>query len=315
VFIVFEMSVSVRSLFTPDELSLELDWLKARDTLLGENYEKQDVKRALELASASQHPKCQWLASLFAEKTVTTAEGARDVFLSEEKKSPASLCFAALLVWDDALLLQSADLGYPFAQTKMARMIEEERLRFAKSAASQRERDGFFWLGHCYEFCFGCDKDLGKARECHLIAAQLGCVWSMSELGRLFDESDPQRWFWCGRAAVIGLADSFLDSFSGVVDKFNSGSGNGDVVFQIGKALNGHVSAERRELFSYGYMFDDLIGPASSAISFHKSQLAACRRAVDMWSHVGIRCGVVKDIRVLIGKLVWETRDLALYKV
>jgi hypothetical protein len=81
------MSVSIHSLFTPDELVLEVEFLKARDMLLGENYEKRDVKRALELAAASEHPQCQWLTSLFAGKTVSTVKEARDVFLAHEKKS------------------------------------------------------------------------------------------------------------------------------------------------------------------------------------------------------------------------------------
>jgi hypothetical protein len=79
--------------------------------------------------------------------------------------------------------------------------------------------------------------------------------------------------------------------------------------------LNGHVNAETRTIFGTGRYFGSCIGPANSAISFYKAQVASCRRAVDAWSHVGIRCSVVKDIRVLIGKFVWDTRDLALYKV
>jgi hypothetical protein len=142
----FKMSVSIKSLFTSDEISLELEWLEARDTLLGGNEVKLDVKRALKLAAASDHPSCQWLTGVFAEKTVTTVKEACDVFLAEEK-SPASLCFVALLSGpvNRALLRQSADLGYPLAQAKMAGLTEgEESFRFAKSAASQRERDGFF---------------------------------------------------------------------------------------------------------------------------------------------------------------------------
>jgi hypothetical protein len=91
------MSVSIQSLFTPDELALELEWLKARDMLLGDKYIEQDVNRGLELAASSDHPSCQWLTGLFANKTVTTVKEARAVFLAEGKKSPASLCFAALL--------------------------------------------------------------------------------------------------------------------------------------------------------------------------------------------------------------------------
>jgi hypothetical protein len=311
------MSVSVHSFFTPIEFALEIEYLKVRDLLLGQNYVFQDVKRAIELTAASQHPQCQWLTSLFAGKTVSTNQEARDVFLAEEKKSPASLCFAAVLYpGDEALLRQSADLGYPLAQAKMAEETSgEEQFRCAKFAASQRDRVGFFWLGICCEHNMGCEKDLDKARECYLVAAQLGLVESMSAFGRLVDESDPLRWLWSGRAAELGQPGLFLGKFSELIEKFNSGSGNCAVMFQIGKALSGHASAEKGTIFGKSKKFDKLIGPANSAISFYKSQLYACRRAVDVWSVCAARIGVVKDIRVLIGKLVWETRDLALYKV
>jgi hypothetical protein len=95
--IFFQMSVSIQSLFAPDELSLELVWLEARDTLLGENCIDRDVKRALELAAACKHPEAIWLTSLFAGKIANSAEEARDVFLTDLKNSPASLCFAASL--------------------------------------------------------------------------------------------------------------------------------------------------------------------------------------------------------------------------
>jgi hypothetical protein len=308
------MSVSIQSLFTPDEFALELEWLKARDTLLGENCVKRDVKQALELAAASDHPQCQWLISVFAGKTVKNPNEARSVFLAEEKKSPASVCFATLLSRpvDFLLLRHCADMGQPLAQAEMA-STSEEKFDFAKSAAGQLERNGFYWLGWSYERGSGCEKDLEKARECFLAAAQLGHVSSMGCLARLLEKSYPRQWFWWGRAAVLGDPNPFLCEFCGPVQEFNSGSGNGAVVFQIGKAMNGHV--EKRTIFGRPYNFDKWIGPANSAISFYKSQLVGCRLAVDAWSHVGIRFSVVKDIRVLIGKLIWETRDLALYKV
>jgi hypothetical protein len=315
------MSVSIPSLFTLDELALELEWLKARDTLLGENCIEQDVKRALELAAASNHPQCQWFTSLFAGTSVTTVQEARDVFLSEGKKSPASLCFAALLSdpVDEALLRQSAELGCSVAQAWMVVRTEgEERFRLAKTAASQRERDGFCWLGDCYENGDVCERNLEKARECHVIGSQLGLVVSMIGLAALLDGSDPQRWVWWGRAAVLGLPIWFLHRFVSEVQKFNSGSGNRSVVFLIEKALNGHVSVEKRTVFGvnyYDFSFGQLIGPANLAISFYKSQLSSCRRAVDTWSLCCLRLNIYKDIRVFMGKMIWETRDLALFDV
>jgi hypothetical protein len=98
------------------------------------------------------------------------------------------------------------------------------------------------------------------------------------------------------------------------VQQFESGTGNAAVVFQIGRALNENGDVEKRTIFGLSRNFDNCVGPANSAVSFYKSQISACRRAVDAWSHVGLRFNVVKDIRVLIGKMVWETRELMLFE-
>jgi hypothetical protein len=304
---------SIGSLFTASELANEKQWLEARDLLTGRNFVTQNVMRALELAAACPHKEALWLTGVFAGKIVLAGKDVKDVLLLEEKNLPSSLCLAALLSdpHDTVLLRRSAELGHPLAQALIVRVVsngEEEKFRLANSSASQCERDGFFWLGYCCGHGFGCEKDLDTARECYLIAAQLGLVDAMRCLGLLLDGSDPQRWFWFGRAAVLRLPSPLLNSFSFQVQGFNSGSRNGDIVFQIGKVLSDQVSVQKRTIFGKDYKFGELIDPANSAI-------AACRLAVDAWSHVGIRCGVVKDIRVLIGKSVWESRDLALYKV
>ena len=60
----------------------QLEYYTVRDTFLGHNNVKQDVKRALELASTCQHPDAKWLLKVFAGKDVTTKEEARVVFLA-----------------------------------------------------------------------------------------------------------------------------------------------------------------------------------------------------------------------------------------
>ena len=109
----------------------------------------------------------------------------------------------------------------------------------------------------------------------------------MSEFADLMDETDPLRWVWWGKAAHFGGCASFLYNFWKVVRDFKSGSGSAQCVFQIGQALNGCVDEEEREIFGEEDDFDNLIGPANDAIGFYKSQLAACRRAVDTWTLVG----------------------------
>jgi hypothetical protein len=36
-------------------------------------------------------------------------------------------------------------------------------------------------------------------------------------------------------------------------------------------------------------------------------------KAVDSWTIIGLRNGVVKDIRKMIGKMIWDAREQAAY--
>jgi hypothetical protein len=63
----------------PEDLQQLLAWYKIRDTLLGQNYIVQNVKKALELAAVavSEHPFAVWLRKFFARRLVNTREEAR----------------------------------------------------------------------------------------------------------------------------------------------------------------------------------------------------------------------------------------------
>jgi TPR repeat protein len=214
-------------------------------------------------------------------------------------------------------LHRSVELGYAVAEALMAdRTRGEEKFKFAKLAAAQGERGGFPWLGVCFYDGQGCERDWDKAKENFLFASELGHFGSsMLRLGGLLDECDPQRWRWWGRAAALGESWSFVSFFSYQVKLFNSGSGSAAVVFAIGRALNGHVNEQARTIFNDGATFNSLIGPAKQAIAFYDAQIKATKDAMYAWTQVGIRWKVVKDVRKLIAKLIWDSKEEALYNV
>jgi TPR repeat protein len=74
-----------------------------------------------------------------------------------------------------------------------------------RKSTAQGERDGFYWLGRCYEDGSGCEQDAERGKANILIAAELGHVNAMICLGELFDKDDPQRFVWFGRAAADGI--------------------------------------------------------------------------------------------------------------
>jgi hypothetical protein len=297
-------------------LATLLEWYKIRDTLFGENFVFRNIPSALQLASSCQHPDARWLTEACAGKDVTTVQDAKRVFSSLGQNDARALCFAWLLDRRDLTLLRrSAELGFAFAQAWMAWKTEGyESFELAQLAAAQGERDGFFRLGVCFRDGKGCEKDLHKAKENFLLASERGDVYSMERLGHLLDESDPQRWHWWGRAATFGRS-MFLSNFSGQVEFFNSRSRRASVMFSIGKMLRGHVNEERGTIFKDNYEFDSRIGPAKQAIAFFELQIKATKDAMRAWTQVGIRWKVVKDVRTLIAKLIWDSREEALFDV
>jgi hypothetical protein len=148
-----------------------------------------------------------------------------------------------------------------------------------------------------------------------LRSCELGDVFGMRELAELLDDSDPQRWRWFGRAAALRYSWCFLEKFA-ALELSNSGSVKPAVMFAIGQALRGHVNEQTRTVFNNrDYSFDSLVGPAKQAIAFYEVQIKATKDAMHAWTLVGIKLKVVKDVRKLIAKLIWDSREEALFTV
>ncbi len=297
-----------------EDLRQLLAWYKIRDTLFGENGVKHDIKKALELASFCKHPDAVWVTKLFGGSDVASREEARQIFAGCEY-DPRALCFAGVLIGDFGEVRRAAEFGDAFAQAWMAGKSGgcEERFRWAEKSAAQGERDGFYYLGDCYQDGSGCVNSVERAKENFLVASEFGHARAMVCAAMLFDKDGPQRFFWLGRAAATGLSFYFLKEMSDQIHNFSSGIGRAKVVFAIGRTLKGQIDNEKRTIFGKGYRFDAYIGPANQALHFYEFQLQSYRTAVDCWTIIGLRNGIVRDIRKMIGKMIWDTREEAAY--
>jgi hypothetical protein len=156
------------------------EWYMDRDRFFGRYFVDQNIPLALKRSSTCSHPDARWLTEGCAGKGVKTKEDAKRVFSALSEDDARALCFAWLCSDSEAQkvsasLRRSAELGYAFAQALMAGRTEgEERFKFAKLAAAQGERDGFFYLGQCFHGGNGCQQDLDKAKENYLCASELG---------------------------------------------------------------------------------------------------------------------------------------------
>ena len=220
------------------------------------------------------------------------------------------------------MLQYAAEMGNDLACAALFEEVSmsdnEKAFQLAQYAASQNERDGFFWLGHCFLDGIGCEKDLHLAKENYLIAAELGHVSAACGLALLLGASNPDHWIWLGRAALHGgsnwnFRDLFLLSFAKHINDESS-----LVVFAIGRALKGNIDVEKKEIFGpldFNWDSDFHIGHANRMVSFYESQLESARLAVNTWTLVSTSLHMIKDMRIYIGKMIWEARFEANYKI
>jgi hypothetical protein len=285
-----------------------------KDTLLGCNKVARDVRKALEFAAICDYEEARWLSSLFDDRMVTTSAEAKQVFLALRNDARA-LCFAAFLVkpMDMEMVEKAARLGNALAQATMAKNCEVDNKWFwAEKSARHGERDGFFELGTCYMYGHGCTKDEVKAKELYLHAAKLGLVIAMIDYAWLLERSDPERCIWLAKVCSRGGNLLFFTDLIDQMRNFNAGNGQASVVFAMGRILRKQIKVDKQMIF--GKLEGTyLLGPTMDAVQFHDAICQAARLAVDAWSIIGARLRVVKDVRLIIARLVWNARDEAQY--
>jgi hypothetical protein len=213
------------------------------------------------------------------------------------------------------MLERAARLGNPLAQAAIAKKSDvQSKWNWAEKAARQGEREGFFELGTCYMYGYGCTKDETKAKELYLRAAKLGLVDAMSDYAWLLKKSNPERYVWLAKVCSRGGSSRFFTDLWDQMRNFNAGNGHASVVFAIGRVLRKQINVEKRIIF--GKLEGTyLLGQAMDAVQFYKDICQAARRAVDTWSMIGARVRIVKDVRLIIAKLIWNAREEAEYEI
>ena len=299
-------------------LDVQLEWYKIRDLFCGQNGYMRNIPLALEMAAKCKHPDAEWLSSICGTR-VQTVEEAERCFRTHSQDA-RTLCFTWFCnkmrnVADLLPLYHSACRGFPFAQAAFAKRTtdSQKRFKYAQLAVKHGERDGFSVLGDYYDVGIWChekseEKAIANFREAAKLNSEVGILY----IGNSFISTDPKRWYWWGLATDRDHEPGvFYFTFQEQVILFLAGANNEKAIFQIGKVLHGKVDDQK--IFGFTSKTEGKIPDAQIAISFYEAQLVACRKAVDEWTKVGMRFRVVKDIRKLIGMMIWNTREEALY--
>jgi hypothetical protein len=208
------------------------------------------------------------------------------------------------------LLHRAAEMGYAPAQAYLsmkASLPPEEIFCFASSASSQGDRDGLFQLAQCYLDGVGCAMDRGKAKQLLQEAIALKHRGACFLFGReAFGEFDWERYHWWAVALSRGFCCPIMAyGILGCLPSFERGE-NGRILHVLAPVLAKYMLVVASPgLFDTGRHLDN-VRSFQRMIALHEAMLRRARPAIHCWSGVGMRCGLVKDVRVMIAKMLWE---------
>jgi hypothetical protein len=296
------------------DLAEQIKWWDALDnaTLFDPNF-----PAFLRMARECQHPDARWLVSLLRADAVVDELELEDVLENQSDKTPddARVMFLLVLLGTHLLramplLHRAAEMGYAPAQAHLALWYQDRQhaaaFKWASLAAARGDRDGIGMLASCYASGCGCGKDEAIAIELFKRAAHLSDSFAEFEFGRLaFGGLDWERYFWWGRAATHGFfADDFCRSALRCLPSFEEGA-HGRIVHTMAPLLRNNASTESGTVFGSFYSVLQM-SEFRRIVELYDAMLGRARRAIHCWSMAGRRCRVVKDMRVMIAKMLWE---------
>jgi hypothetical protein len=276
--------------------------------LAGTLWNESNVDKGLQLARECKLPDAVWFASLFPAGVAVTKKRMREVMLQQGNDARA-LYIAWTLADDGAteLLERATQMSYAPAQAAMAWATSgTASFEWAEKAAARGDRVGLFNLARCFLNGLGCVTDAGKATELYKQAAYLEHPIAMFWYGDLaFSDHEWERYVWWGRASTRGFGGQlFAANVVRLLPLFEK-----DelclVLHTVAPVIRARFDVSSCTAFNLSVtkgMSDKL----RRILELHEAMLQRARRAIDCWSVVSRRCGLVKDVRLVVAKMVWK---------
>ncbi len=289
-----------------------IKWWDALDTILEGHRDEEEVAKGLQMARECQHEDAKWLASLFPADEALAISRMREVLLVHQKDARA--VFIAWALDDDsddnAPLLRAAEMGYALAQAVLSwgTTTGEDKLAWAEKAAAQGNRQGLFQLGDNLLLGRVCEKDEVRAVALFKEAAELGDADAQLRFGEVaFGAFDWERFHWWALAASRGRgANQFVPAMLELVELFEAGK-HGRILAEVAPAMKGNLDVANGKAFRF-YVGSTNVEKLEQVVVLYQVCLARARQAIVCWSMVGVRLGVMKDVRVMIAQVAWTER-------
>ncbi len=295
----------------------EIKWADALDRICGVDC-AQNIDEGLRLACECRHPDALWLHSLFPNAGADVTREEMLVTMAVQGEDPRAMFMCSQVGCSElrpmaeyrfVLLRRAAEAGFAPAQCSWATNHHNENNRgntveWLERAAAQGERRALLMLGNMIW-----DNPI-KSNALYQEAAELGQSGAQFYFGQeAFVASDWQRYHWWGKSAARGETSAIQQLQSVAPEQlklFEEGRGSGRIVFELGSAFEGWVDVAGRRIFGQYTREEAALLQAQRCIELRNEWIAAAKVAIECWLVVGRRRKIVKDIRLMIARKLWD---------
>ena len=313
----------------------------------------ENIEEGIVLAKTSTEEDAKWLCDTFSVVPSDCEEVINILLdISYQKSTKPSIrarclayasCLRNEMEQPDDWLTEAASLGDPFAQAYIADIggfenddvaTKTQKFSFAVQSALCYDQYGVSTLADQYVHGVVCPKNLEAAEYLYDLAIELGNTQAARTYGMLLwarrdNKTNLKAFTLMGKAWKVGCGYDFEHAASDFISHCFIGERHivspnvFPVLYAIGEAVNarpliyqevvyrGHRLPESdKPLVS---LRQDRIRQIMFTAMLYKEWCQKAKMAVEMWLLISKRLGVCKDIRFLIGKLVWSTRGDADY--
>ncbi len=282
-----------------------IKWFAARSIFFADVQTTSSFAKGLELAKDCEHEDARFLVSLFPDGPPSDSDQAAAVFLAQN--DARCWCWATQCEAQprQELLARSAEAGCAWAQLLgFGPLDRAEGLSWMEKAAAAGERDALSALAYSLWYTSNGVYDDARATELWKEAAELGHAEGQYSFGMsCCINGSLEQFVWMRRAAMqkhygalaalttAGASQSLLLAWDRPERK----------LFEIGAGLSAVDSSDLP-------MLRHEVAYVRKTVNMYEQWCREAERGVLCWLWLSRDMGLVKDIRVMIARLIWEER-------
>ncbi len=286
-----------KTLLTGAEKQDAIEWFRIANIICGVNGERRRKAYALTLAKKCNHPDAQWFVSF-----VHNHGGANvlmsmtsNMFLQHHNNDQRALYFG----YHSEAEHVAEEMGLDPTLYGKLKLVYRD---FSNTLQAAMQRNPY---GYCEVASLIRKKHKLISRRLFREAADYGVKGALFQYSETFKKHDINRYIYRADAAKKGChlaIQEFCVNLSYYQDDLKR-------MFCIGYAFNRDAGKYIETPFFYGQKIGEHhIGLAFKAIAFYNGRIAIAKEAIKCWYIVGRRKRVVKDIRIMIAKVLWANR-------